>query len=55
MNKRKLLLTEIEKIPEQYIEQVLDFVQFINMKMIGEKLNTALISEICFKKRLVTA
>ncbi len=50
MNKRKLLITEIEKVPEQYIDQVLDFVQFLKIKVIGEKINTAAISESSLRK-----
>ncbi len=50
MNKRNLLITEIEKVPEQYIDQVLDFVQFLKIKIIGEKINTAAISESSLRK-----
>ena len=45
MCKKAVLINELEHMPEQYIDQVIDFIKFLKMKMVQEKINTALISE----------
>mgnify|MGYP005843008215 FL=1 len=50
MSKRELILSEIEKIPEPFLDEVLDFVQFIKNKSLKERLSTAIASESSLKK-----
>ena len=50
MSKRELILSEIEKIPEPFLDEVLDFVQFLKTKTLKERLSTAIASESSLKK-----
>ena len=50
MSKRELILSEIEKIPEPFLDEVLDFVQFLKTKTLKERLSTAIASEPSLKK-----
>jgi hypothetical protein len=50
MNKRQLIAKEIEKVPEQLFEEVLDFVRFLKSKRALDKLETSLLSESSLKK-----
>jgi hypothetical protein len=50
MNKRQLIAKEIEKVPEQLLEEVLDFVRFLKSKRALDKLETSLLSESSLKK-----
>ena len=45
MTKKESVMSEIEQIPEPFLEEVLDFVHFLKMKIIREKLGTAIASE----------
>jgi len=40
MNKRALLLDEINRMPENIVEEVIDFVQFLKGKITGENKKT---------------
>ena len=50
MSKRELLLSEIEQVPESFLDEVLDFIHFLKTKIIKEKLDTAIASESSLKK-----
>ena len=50
MSKRELLLSEIEQVPESFLDEVLDFIHFLKTKIIKEKLETASASESSLKK-----
>jgi len=50
MSKKELLLSEIEKVPEPFLDELLDFVQFLKSKIVKEKLDTAIASESSLKK-----
>ncbi len=50
MSKKELILSEIEQIPEPFLDEVLDFVQFLKTKTLKEKLSIAIASESCLKK-----
>jgi len=50
MSKRELLLSEIEQVPESFLDEVLDFIHFLKTKIIKEKLETAIASESSLKK-----
>ncbi|MGD2084602.1 MAG: DUF2281 domain-containing protein [Candidatus Aminicenantes bacterium] len=41
MNKRTLLLEEINHMPENIVDEVIDFVQFLKGKINGEKKKTS--------------
>ncbi|OGI48431.1 MAG: DUF2281 domain-containing protein [Candidatus Muproteobacteria bacterium RBG_16_65_34] len=42
---KKLLINEIEKIPEPFIEEIYDFVSYLKARIIREKSETAIASE----------
>lgn len=46
MNKKELIATEIEQVPER----LLDFVRFLKGKRVQEKLETSLLSEASLKR-----
>ena len=50
MTKRDLLISEIEQVPEPFLDEVLDFVQFLKTKIIREGLEMAIASESSLKK-----
>lgn len=50
MSKKELLIKEIEQVPEFFIEELLDFVQFLKIKIVKERLDTAIASESSLKK-----
>ncbi|GAB4411953.1 MAG: hypothetical protein OHK0032_07900 [Thermodesulfovibrionales bacterium] len=50
MSKKELLLSEIEQVPESFLDEVLDFVHFLKTKMIKERLDTAIASQSALKK-----
>lgn len=50
MSKRELIFSEIEQIPEPFLDEVLDFVQFLKTKTLKERLSTAIASESSLKK-----
>ncbi|MDY6896757.1 MAG: DUF2281 domain-containing protein [Cyanobacteriota bacterium] len=47
---KEQLLQEIEKIPEPLLQQVLDFIQFLQNKRQQEKLEITLLSESSLQK-----
>jgi hypothetical protein len=50
MTKKEILLSEIEKVPEPFLDEVLDFVHFLRTKIIREQMDTAIASESSLKK-----
>jgi hypothetical protein len=50
MTKKESVMSEIEQIPEPFLEEVLDFVHFLKTKIIREKLGTAIASESSLRK-----
>jgi hypothetical protein len=50
MNKKELLISELAKVPEPFLDEILDFVHFLKTKVIKEKLDTAIASELSLKK-----
>ncbi len=50
MEVKELVLKEIEKVPEEYLIEILDFVRFLESKVLGEKMATAIASETSLKK-----
>jgi len=50
MNKKELILNEIEQVPEPLLEEILDFVRFLKTKAMREKMETAIASESSLKK-----
>ena len=50
MTKRELLINEIDHIPENLIDEVIDFVQFLKVKKIKENLEITIASESSLSK-----
>jgi len=50
MEVKELILKEIEKIPEQYLTEILDFIRFLETKALEERMGTAIVSETSLKK-----
>lgn len=50
MGKKEVLLSEIKEVPESLIDEVLDFVKFLKIKTIKQKIDIALLSESSLKK-----
>lgn len=50
MTTKELVQQEIEKMPDSYVEEVLDFVHFLQEKQIRENMYSAIASESSLKK-----
>mgnify|MGYP001559684494 CR=1 FL=1 len=50
MTKKELLINEIDHIPENLIDEVIDFVQFLKTKKIKENLEITISSESSLNK-----
>ncbi|MDJ0674035.1 MAG: DUF2281 domain-containing protein [Calothrix sp. MO_167.B42] len=50
MNIKEQLLQEIERVPEPLLQEVLDFIQFLQNKHQQEKLEITLLSEYSLQK-----
>ncbi|HEX9725995.1 MAG TPA: DUF2281 domain-containing protein [Vicinamibacteria bacterium] len=50
MNKKELLLHELEQIPEPLLDEVLDYLHFLKTKLLQQQLETAIASESALKK-----
>ena len=50
MTKKEILLREIEQVPEPLLDEVLDFIHFLKVKVIREQKDTAIASESSLKK-----
>lgn len=50
MDKVEIIKTEVEKFPEPFLDEVLDFIQFLKGKIVTSKMATAFASEPSLKK-----
>jgi len=50
MDTREVVLNEIEDLPDTLIEELLDYVQFLKMKLSREKLDVLILSESVLAK-----
>ncbi|MBI2863813.1 MAG: DUF2281 domain-containing protein [Chloroflexi bacterium] len=50
MDTKERILREIDKVPEKYLVEILDFIRFLGSKAIEEKMETALASETALGK-----
>ncbi|MBW2039976.1 MAG: DUF2281 domain-containing protein [Deltaproteobacteria bacterium] len=50
MKMKELILKEVERVPEQYLEEILDFIRFLEAKALEEVMGTAIASETSLKK-----
>ena len=50
MSTKELILSEIKKIPEPLLEEILDFIRFLETKVLEQKMETAIASESSLKK-----
>ena len=50
MEVKKLILKEIERVPEEYLVEMLDFIRFLEAKVLEEGVGTAIASETSLKK-----
>ncbi|MGR3173133.1 MAG: DUF2281 domain-containing protein [Candidatus Scalindua sp.] len=50
MSKKELLLSEIEHVPEPFLDELLDFVHFLKTKKINDRMDIAVASESSLKK-----
>jgi len=50
METKELIYREIEVIPENYLEEILDFIHFLKGKVLKEKMGTAILSESVLAK-----
>jgi len=50
MSKKEILISEIEQVPESYLDEVLDFVHFLKTKITKERIDTAIASESSLRK-----
>jgi hypothetical protein len=45
MNTKKMLIDEIEEVPEPLLSEVLDFVHFLKTKIVREKMDNTILSQ----------
>ncbi len=50
MQMKELVLKEIEKVPDEYLAEVLDFIRFLESKALEERIATAIESETSLQK-----
>jgi hypothetical protein len=50
MSTKELLMYEIGEVPEPFLTEVLDFVQFLKAKIVREKMDIAIMSESSLSK-----
>lgn len=50
MSNKEILLQEIEKVPDELLTEVIDFIRFLQQKTAQEKFGITLISETSLKK-----
>lgn len=50
METKELILREVERIPEQYHMEILDFIRFLEAKALEQSLETAIASESSLRK-----
>jgi hypothetical protein len=50
MSKKDTIIAELNKVPEKFLDEILDYINFLKEKLIKQKLETALMSESSLKK-----
>ncbi len=50
MKMKESILKEVERVPEQYLDEMLDFMRFLETKALKEGIGTAIASETSLKK-----
>jgi len=50
MTTRQLIAKEIQKVPESMLDEVLDFIRFLEVKIVEKKATSAILSESTLKK-----
>ena len=50
MNRKETLIRELEDLPAAFLQEVLDFIQFLKAKATQEHLETVLLSESALRK-----
>ncbi|MFQ5863775.1 MAG: DUF2281 domain-containing protein [bacterium] len=50
MSPKEIILKELEEVPEEHLEAVIDFIKFLKNKSIQEKFDITLASESSLKK-----
>ncbi len=50
ITKKELILREIEQVPDDLFEEILEFIRFIRIKSWKESMETAIASESSLKK-----
>jgi len=50
MDRKRTLIREVEDLPTAFLEEVIDFVQFLKVKATQDHLETALLSESALGK-----
>jgi hypothetical protein len=50
MDRKETLIREVEDLPTAFLQEVLDFVQFLKAKETQDHLETALLSESALRK-----
>jgi hypothetical protein len=50
MTRREQLLGELQKVPDQYVDEVYDFVRFLNTRVARDSYATAVVSESALRK-----
>ena len=50
MEVKELIAEEIEKVPESYLRELLDFIRFLETKTVSQKMDLAIASESSLKK-----
>lgn len=50
MTKKELLINEIQQIPESFLDDVFDFINYLKIKIAKEEIDTAVMSEPSLSK-----
>ncbi|MBI4332897.1 MAG: DUF2281 domain-containing protein [Chloroflexi bacterium] len=50
MSRKEMILKEMEEVPDPLLEQVVDYIRFLKLKMAREKFELPLLSESSLKK-----
>ena len=50
MTTRDVLLKEIQQVPEPLLQEVLDFIRFVQVRVVGGRFETAIASEPSLSK-----
>jgi len=53
MEVKELIAEEIEKVPEPYLRELLDFIRFLETKAASQRMDFAIASESSLKKDLL--